>query len=109
MKPSQDYIVGAYPIELTARWIEQQGVQAALRRLEEIEPAIAAYATAAALRIGRQLSLHNLSNRACERFEGEILAALLTCIEATRQAGRQLWESMLAELPEGIDPEDYPF
>jgi hypothetical protein len=106
MKPSQDYIVGAYPIEVTARWIKQQGVNAALKRLEELEPAIAAYATAVALRIGRELSMHNLPNRVVEHFEGSILLALLVCIETTRQAGRQLWES---ELPEGIDPEESPF
>jgi hypothetical protein len=109
MVPSQDSIIGAYPIEMTARWIEQQGLNAALKHLEEIEPAIAAYAIAAALRIGRELSMHNLPNRAIEHFEGSILLALLVAIEATRQAGRQLWESMLAELPEGIDPEEYPF
>jgi hypothetical protein len=106
MLPSQDSIVASHSIEMTRRWIETEGVNAALKRLEELEPAIAAYATAAALRIGRELSMHSLPNRAIEHFEGSILLALLVCIETTRQAGRQLWENML---PEGLDPEESPF
>ncbi len=104
--PSEDSIVAAHSIDMIRRWIEQHGVQAALERLEEIEPAIGAFAGSEALHIGRDLSLHDLPNRAVELFTGRILLALLTCIEATRQAGRRLWEDML---PEGIDPEESPF
>jgi len=103
---SQDGIVAPHSITMMRKWIQMTGVQAALENLEEIEPAIGAFAGAEALHIGRDLSLHNLPNSAVEQFTGRILLALPVCIEATRQAGRRLWEDML---PEGIDPEETPF
>lgn len=104
--PSADSIVAPDSIQMIRQWIEQAGVQVALDHLKEIEPAIGAFAEAEALRIGRDLSLHDLPNRAVELLAGRTLVALLTCIEATRQAGRRLWEDLL---PEGIDPEESPF
>ena len=99
--PSHDETVSRRTILPILQRARRHGWQAMFAVLEHQEPVLAAYALASADLLAEKLRSYGMPRGMVLFVHSEIIIAEMVCIEAMRQASRELWQDFLPD----VEPE----
>ncbi len=95
--PSNDETVSRKSIVQILKRSRFEGWQATFGILEYQEPVLAAYALATADLLAEKLRSYGMPRDMVLYVHSEIIIAEMVCIEAMRQASRELWKDFLPD------------
>lgn len=104
--PSNDETVVRKNVVQILQRVRRDGWQASFAVLEHQEPVLAGFALAACDLLTEKLRSYGMPRGMLMHVHSEIMTAQIVCIEAMRQASRELWQDFLPETES--DPKSRP-
>ena len=95
--PSNDETVVRKNVVQILQRVRRDGWQASFAVLEHQEPVLAGFALAACDLLTEKLRGYGMPRGMLMHVHSEIMTAQIVCIEAMRQASRELWQDFLPD------------